>query len=254
MNNKMFFPLEQSLESGNPFKERFALIKFGGGVVQMSGSIAGTTFARNRYGNYARARTKPVNPNTAMQQIVRNSLSFLTARWSQDLSAAERTAWNLYGSSVAMSNRLGESTFLTGFNHFIRSNSILKRSGRTVVDAGPTLFELPEVDPTFSIAASEATNHITYTYDDTMDWANEDAGWMHMFCGQPQNAQRNFFAGPWKLFAAVAGNSGAPPVSPGDTVAPFVLTAGQHIWVYGRISRADGRLSVPFRDDCLVSA
>ena len=231
-----------------------ALIKFGGGVVQMSGSIAGTTFARNRYGNYARARTKPTNPNTAGQQVCRNALSFLTTYWSQTLTAAQRTAWNLYGTSVAMNNRLGESTFLTGFNHFIRSNSILKRSNRTVVAPGPVLFELPATDPTITITASAATNHITVTFDDTMDWLDEDDAWLHMFCGQPQNAQRNFFAGPWKLWSALAGNSVAPPASPSNTVAPYVLAEGQHIWVYGRISRADGRLSVPFRDDCLVGA
>ncbi|GAI58374.1 unnamed protein product, partial [marine sediment metagenome] len=38
-----------------------ALVKYGGGITQMSGSIAGNTFARNRYGNYVRSRTKPIN-------------------------------------------------------------------------------------------------------------------------------------------------------------------------------------------------
>jgi len=231
-----------------------ALIKFGGGVVQMAGSIAGTTFARNRYGNYARAKTMPVNPNTALQQVVRASVAFLTERWGSTLTAAQRTAWNLYASNVVMTNRFGESMNLSGFNHYIRSNAILKRSGRTLVDAGPTTFEIPEKDPTFAITASEATGHITYTYDDTAAWANENNGWLHMFCGAPQNPQRNFFNGPWKLFAAVAGNVGVPPVSPGDTVAPFVLTEGQRVWVYGRITRADGRTSAPFRGDCFVAA
>jgi len=231
-----------------------ALIKFGGGVVQMSGSIAGTTFARNRYGNYARAKTKPINPNTALQQQCRNALSFLTTYWAQTLSDAQRVAWNLYGSSVAMTNRLGESVFLTGFNHFIRSNSIRKRSSRPIIAPGPTIFELPEVDSTITISASAATNHITIAYDDTMDWLDEDNAWLTMFCGQPQNAQRNFFAGPWKLWHTIAGNSVAPPVTPEDANSPFVLTEGQHVWVYGRIARADGRLSIPFRDDCLVGA
>ena len=29
-----------------------ALIKYGGGIVHASGSLAGNTFARNKYGNY----------------------------------------------------------------------------------------------------------------------------------------------------------------------------------------------------------
>ncbi|GAH13494.1 unnamed protein product, partial [marine sediment metagenome] len=48
-----------------------SLVKYGGGIVQMSGSIAGNTFARNRYGNYVRARTKPINPNSDRQVVVR---------------------------------------------------------------------------------------------------------------------------------------------------------------------------------------
>ena len=231
-----------------------ALIKFGGGVVQMSGSIAGNTFARNRYGNYVRARTKPTNPNTAGQQVVRNTVSFLADRWAQTLTSIQRTAWNLYASSVAMKNRLGETTYLSGFNHYIRSNAILKRSGRTVVDAGPVVFELPATDPTFSITCVQTDNKINFTYDDTMAWANEDNGWMHMFAGQPQNAQRNFFAGPWKLSNAVAGNSVAPPSSPGEGSGPWVMSTDQRVWVYGRISRADGRLSEPFIANAVVTA
>ena len=231
-----------------------ALIKFGGGVVQMSGSIAGDTFARNRYGNYARARTKPINPNTAAQQAVRATMAFLTDYWSQTLTDVQRIAWNLYGSSVTMKNRLGENIFLTGFNHFIRSNSILKRSNRSIVAPGPVIFEIPEADPTFTFTATQTDNKGTCAYDDTAAWANEDGGWMHMFMGQPQNPQRNFFAGPWKLYAAVAGNSVAPPSSPGNAAAPFAMSTGQRVWVYARITRADGRTSKPFRSDCFVAA
>jgi len=231
-----------------------ALVKFGGGIIQMSGSIAGNTFARNRYGNYVRARTKPVNPNTAFQQAVRASVAFLADRWSQTLTGTQRTAWNLYATNVNMKNKLGETINLSGFNHYIRANSILKRSGRTLVDAGPIVFELPAIDPTFSIACAQTDNKCTYTYDDTMDWANEDGGWIHMFMGAPQNPQRNFFAGPWKLFCAVAGNAVAPPTSPGATAGPFTMSTDQRVWVYGRISRADGRLSSPFRADCIITA
>ncbi|GAH28464.1 unnamed protein product, partial [marine sediment metagenome] len=37
-----------------------ALVKYGAGIIQMSGSIAGDVHARNRFGNYIRPRTKPV--------------------------------------------------------------------------------------------------------------------------------------------------------------------------------------------------
>ncbi len=229
-------------------------VKYGGGIIQMSGSIAGNTFARNRYGNYVRARTVPVNPNSAMQSNIRATLAMLTARWSAVVTAAQRAAWDLYASNVVMLNKLGESVHLTGFNHYIRSNVILSNLGAAQYDDGPVVFELPAQDPTFAITASEATQQITAAYDDTMAWDTENGGYLYIYQGQPQNAQRNFFAGPWRYLHAVTGAAGAPVASPDVSAAVFAIAEGQHLWCYARIQRADGRLSEPFRDDTFCAA
>lgn len=231
-----------------------ALIKFGGGVVQMSGSIAGDTFARNRYGNYARARTKPTNPNTARQQSVRAAIAFLVARWSETLTSAQRTAWNLYAASVNMKNRLGETILLSGFNHYVRSNTINKMTGNVIVDAGPVIFELPAKDPTLAITASEATQQISTAFDVAMAWAVEAGGLMYLFQGQPQNAQREFFGGPWRYLDTIVGIDPGGPASPRLSAVQFAIAEGQHQWLYARIKRADGRLSEPFRDDTFCAA
>lgn len=231
-----------------------ALIKFGGGITEMRGSIAGNVFSRNRSGAYVRSRTKPVNPNTDLQQIVHSIITLLTTRWSQTLTAAQRTAWNLYASNVVMNNKLGESINLTGFNHYIRSNAGRQRVGAPVVDDGPVIFELPTADPAFAITATEAAQQISFAYNAALDWADEDDAYILFEQGQPQNAQRNFFAGPWRHCAQVEGVTGAPPASPKVAAVVFAVAEGQHIWAYARISRADGRLSTPFRDDVLVGA
>ena len=231
-----------------------ALVKLGGGVVRISGSIAGNTFARNRYGNYMRARTKPINPNTSRQVIVRGIMSTLTTRWGQTLSNAQRTAWNLYGASVNMKNKLGETINLTGFNHFIRSNGWRIELGRAIVDDGPTVFELPEKDGTITCAISEATQLVATTFDDTADWCSEDEGMLTYLQGSPQNPQRNFFAGPYKDRSGKIGNSGAPITSPQDFPCLFVVTEGQRVWHQFRIAREDGRISEPFFDDCFAGA
>lgn len=231
-----------------------ALVKFGGGIVQMSGSIAGNTFARNRYGNYVRSRTKPVNPNTARQIEVKAAMAFLTDRWANTLTALQRTAWNLYASSVAMKNKLGETVNLSGFNHYIRSNIIAKMVPYPIVDAGPVVFELPAQDPTLAVTCSEATQILTMAYDDTMDWATEDAAYIYFFQGKPQNAQRSFFAGPWRFIGSVAGIDPGGPVEPHAGAAVFAIAEGQHQWIYARIQRADGRLSEPFEADIFCAA
>lgn len=240
----------------NPFLRngKMALIRFGGGVVQMSGSIGGDTFARNRFGNYNRARTKPTNPNTARQMAIRSALSQLTARWSQIVTAGQRTAWNLYAANVAMKNRLGEVIHLTGFNHYLRSNIYRLDGDRPVVDDGPVIFELPEQDPTIAITASEGTGHISLTFDDTMPWCSEEGSLVIIGNGQPQNAQRNFFAGPYHSYGRMVGDAVTPPTSPLDADYWYGIAEGQHLWIKLRISRADGRLSEAFRTDCFCAA
>lgn len=224
-----------------------ALIKYGGGVIQMSGSIAGNTFARNRYGNYVRARTVPTNPNTPGQQQVRAAIAWLVDHWSQTLSPAQRTAWGLYADSVNMLNKLGEVIHLSGFNHFIRSNAIRKRHAQTIIIDAPTTFELPAHDPTMTFTASEATQLVSVVYDNTLGWANETGGHIYFFVGTPQNAQRNFFAGPWRYGDVEDGDDTTPPTSPKDVATPFAIAEGQALWIYARISRLDGRLSEKFR-------
>lgn len=229
-------------------------VLYGAGIVQMSGSIAGNTFARNRYGNYVRARTIPTNPNTARQVAVRSAVAKLSARWSDTLTAAQRAAWNLYGDSVNMKNRLGESVHLSGYNHYIRSNVPLIVIAANPVDAGPVIFELPAHDPSYAVTGTEAAQTLDLTYDAGMAWATETGGYMFHYQGQPQNPQRNFFGGPWRLIGMTSGVDGAPPAAPDILGVQFAIAELQRQWVYARIARVDGRLSEPFRADCFVAA
>lgn len=223
-----------------------ALIKYGGGITQMSGSIAGNTFARNRYGNYVRSRTKPVNPNTDAQAKIRATITYLTTYWAATLGAAQRTAWNIYASNVSMKNKLGETINLSGFNHFIRSNAARLYNDRPVVPAGPTDFTLPEKDETLTIDADETPQRITFTIAKARAWNQEHLGYMFVSQGIPQNGQRYFFAGPWHMLGVFVGaeGGGEPKTIPHNPY--YALAEGQKCWCRMRVSRADGRLSEPW--------
>ena len=231
-----------------------ASVKFGGGIVAMSGSIAGNVFSHNSFGAYVRARTTPINPRTANQNAVRASIAFLAAFWSETLTAAQRTAWNQYAAAVAMTNRLGESVFLSGYNHFLRSNSVTKRSGFAVHQAGPTILELPAQDPTMTLTASAAAQTLTVSFDDTMSVYDENSGRAYVFQGQPQNAQRNFFDGPWRLVGVLQGSASSGLSSPQVLAVDFQIAEDQRQYIYARIQRGDGRLSEKFRADAFVAA
>lgn len=233
---------------------RFLKVKFGATITDARGSLAGNTYSRNHYGAYIRARTTPTNPNTSLQQRARNAVGYLSDRWANTLTAAQRTAWNLYGSSVAMVDKLGATMYLTGYNHYQRSNSFLAQYGKTTISAGPTTFELPAKDPTLAITASEATQQYSLTFDDGLAWCSEDEAYMTVLCGAPQNAQRNYFGGPFKGIRFLEGDSVAPLASPQVIGALHGITQGQHLWIECRILRADGRLSQPMRADCFCGA
>lgn len=227
-----------------------ALIKYGGGIVQMSGSIAGNTHARNRFGNYVRSRTKPVNPRSARQMGARLLIMMLAEQWREDpMTDAIRTAWQTYASSVNWNNKLGEVVKLTGFNMFIRGNAALIAAGGGLITAAPTDLGLPSADPTFAVSGSEASAKLSVTLDNTMDWANENDAFLSVEMGCPQNASRNFFGGPWRFAAGIPGDSSSPPTSPVEIDPPFTLIEGQKVWCRAKIIRADARASTPFSAD-----
>lgn len=231
-----------------------ALVKFGGGVTQMSGSLGGTTYARNRFGNYMRSRTKPVNPNSTLQQGVRDSLSALTEFWKNELDAAQRIAWATYAAAIAVKNRLGESVYLTGFNHFIRSNTELLNHKGVFIENGPTDLSLPSKDTLFVASASIAANVISVVFDAAQTWNTVTGGHMWIYVGQPRKSTRNFFAGPWKFGKVLDGLTGTPLTSPQTFASPYTLVLGQVITVYARIQTADGRISEPFLSTFTVAA
>lgn len=231
-----------------------ALIKTGIGIAQISGSIAGTVFSHNRYGAYIRNRSIPVNPNSPAQQAVRADLAYLVAQWHDALSAAQRNAWAVYAAAINFTNALGDTIKLTGFNHFIRSNVSIMNCALDWVPDGPVDLLLPGTDPDFVITLSEATNQISVVFDDQAAWCSEDNGYMTIHQGMPQANTRNFFGGPSRHSDTILGDSIAPITSPQLCSTVFAIAEGQRDWITARIGRADGRLSVPFRDDALVEA
>lgn len=220
----------------------------------MSGKVGGLVLSHNRFGLYARAWATPVNPNTDRQVTARARLAQLADRWNTILTQLQRDAWDLYAASITVPNRLGDSVYLTGFNHYLRSNCAILACGGTIVDDGPALFLLPEEDPAFAITASEATQLISVAFDVAFPWLDEDGGFMLVAMGQPQLSTVKFFGGPYRVIGAIAGDDTVPPTTPKTFAAAWPIAEDQLIWAQARIVRADGRVSGFFRDVAPCSA
>lgn len=215
-------------------------------VTQVSGSIGGMTGSHNRGGLYFRARTIPVNTNTLQQQAVRGALANVATSWGSELTAGQRAGWNVYGDNVPIFNALGDPLFLSGVNHFVRSNVPRLQAGLPRVDDAPTVFNLGTfTQPALASLASPTTS--TLSFDNGDDWANEDDSAMLVYVSRPAEASINFFAGPYRLAGSILGDSVTPPSSPAAIITPFPFATGNQVFFRVRVTRADGRLSSNFR-------
>ena len=218
------------------------LVKFGAGIVQISGSIAGTVHARNRFGNYIRPRTKPVNKHTERQEAIRTILSVMTEYWNSSMNDGERELWNVYAAGVSWLNRIGETVHVTGFNMFCRTNAVVITCGGALSKVAPTILSLPTKDTTMHIGGTSIANQtITYHFS-TAGWTgpNPKMG-IAVYQGLPQLSSRNFFNGHWRFQKFFEGPGGTPGIVIVEAVFPFAL--GQKLFIKARLLDSDHRVS-----------
>jgi len=235
-----------------------ALIELPGS--RMSGSVGSTTYSHNRGGPYVRTRATPTNPNSTFQQAVRSAVSQLSARWTNVLTAAQRTAWETYAGQVSVLNRLGNPIFLTGLAHYVRSNvPIVQMLGAgSIVDDGPTTYNLG--DYTAPVITPATSTTISVAYNDNDDWVSEDDAHMLVYASRSVGRGINYFKGPYRHCGTtyqgapttIPGNSLTPPASPQTLYLPFLAPEGGRTFYFARVLRADGRLSASWRGygDC----
>jgi hypothetical protein len=216
-------------------------------ITQGSGSTGGLTVSHNRGGLYTRARSIPTNPNSVYQQAVRGYLATLTSLWNNVLDADQRSGWDTYAENVKMPDRLGEPRNIGGLGHYVRSNVARLQAALDRVDDPPTVFNLGEfTNPAFGTFAA-ATQDFAVTFDNEDEWANEDGSAALLLGSRSANASVNYFKGPYRFAGAILGAAVAPPDSPATIDNPFPVVVGNLTFVQWRVSRADGRLSLPFR-------
>lgn len=214
---------------------------------QASGSVGGLTFLHGRGGLIVRARSIPTDPGSPEQVTIRGFMAALTSGWNDILTPAQREGWDLYALQVPISDSLGEPRNVGGIGMYVRSNVPRLQVALPRVDDAPTIFNLGEfTDPVFDnfVAAADTFD---VTFDNTDAWANEDDSAMLLFSSRPQNTTINFFKGPYRTVNPILGDLALPPTSPDTAAAAFGFDVGQRVFVYMRITRADGRLSARFR-------
>lgn len=129
--------------------------------VPQSGSKAGETSSRNRFGQYKRTRSVPVNVNSDAQGTVRGRLSTNAAAW-RSLTDAQREGWASLGALFQRTDSLGQTYDLTGFQAYMAVNNANLAAGNAVVSAAPGYTAVGPI-LTATITSTGGTLSVAYT-------------------------------------------------------------------------------------------
>ncbi len=124
-------------------------------VTGASGSVGGTTYAKNRNGMYLRAKTAPTQPRTAAQDTVRASFAGSAQAW-RGLSETQRAGWHALGAQVTTTDGLGQSSTLTGSQMHLALNGVLATTGAAPISDAPSQPEILAALPTVTLEAARA--------------------------------------------------------------------------------------------------
>jgi hypothetical protein len=221
----------------------------------VSGSLGGSTFARNRFGNYVRARAVPINPQTVDQQAVREIFANLANAWQVTLTQAQRDSWANYATQVSKVDVLGATRFPDGQKWFIGNNAPRLRDGvgAELIAQAPTQYNTGLLS-SFLPTPDASDDNVAIAFDNAEPWANEDGAYMLLQASRPISPSRTFFKGPFRFLGAIAGDAVTPPSSPATFPLPFPVEVGQKLVFRARIAYADGRLTSPFSAVALAAA
>ena len=222
-----------------------ALIKLGGGITDIRGSMGGNTFARNKGGNYLRSNKKPVNPRSATQSTRRARMAWLAKYWSETLTEQQRTDWRAYAAGTSWTNKLGESIAIGGNAAFMRLNALVLLYSSTVVAAAPLAMGHAG-GLTASFLAESDTSKLQIA--EPVGAFDKDIDEHFMMISQALPAQAGQLATPkgFTYVSHIAGNSVAPPAFPVELSSAYTMAAGQRITIRIMFKDESNRISGPF--------
>lgn len=213
--------------------------------VPQSGSLAGQTSSRNRYGQYRRTRAIPVNPSTELQQLARTRMQENAAAY-RALTADQRNGWISLGLQMTRVDSLGQTYTLTGAQAYQSLNATRLAAGDAVISDAPALVT-PDPVTIGAITLTAAAHTIAYTPTPL------GAGERLFVYASPQRSAGRAFENDLRLVHV----SAAAAATPADIEAEYNARFGTPVVgnrVFYSIARySGGFVSVPNATSAVVS-
>jgi hypothetical protein len=182
--------------------------------VPQSGSVAGVTSSRNRFGQYRRTRAIPVNPATPQQLVQRARMSTNAAAW-RALTDAQRAGWLSLGLQMTRTDSLGQTYDLNGFLAYCSVNNNRITAGDAALSDAPSI-ETPPTLLTATITLTAAAFSVAYTATPL------GTGERLFLFASPQKSAGRKFNGDYRLIAVTA----AAAASPHNLLAAYTARLG----------------------------
>lgn len=210
-----------------------------------SGSIQGQTFSRNRFGQYVRSRSIPVNPSSTFQQTVRTRMATNAQAWRL-LTATQRAGWADLGAQISRDDTLGQAYTLNGFMAYCMVNNNRLAAGDAVV-SDAIIYTVP--GPLLTITPTITSASFSLAFTATPLAASTRAFW---YIGPQRTAGRSF-EGDLRLITVTA----AAAASPTNVLAAYQArfgapVTGNRIFIAGATYNA-GFLSQPLLVNAVVA-
>jgi len=210
-----------------------------------SGSYQNLTFSRNRFGQYIRGRSIPVNPNSSFQVAVRTRMSVNSSAWRL-LTAAQRTAWADFGAMISRTDALGQAYTLNGFMAYCSINNNRVAAGDAVI-TDPLIYTEPAALVTMPLTVTSAAFSVAYTVTPLPAGAR-----LFVYAG-PQRTSGRSFEGDMRLITVTA----AAAASPANVLAAYTgrfgaPVTGNKVFVAG-VTYLAGVLSQPLLSSAIIA-
>jgi len=210
-----------------------------------SGSQAGTTASRNRFGQYLRTRATPVNPSSGAQGLVRARMAANSAAW-RAITGAQRAGWADLGLSMVRSDSLGQSYTLQGNQAYASVNNNRLLSTLAIVADAPAL-TTPAVITSATITLTAASLSIAYT-----PTPMPAATYLAVYASPQRSAGRNYES-DFRFIKLSAAAAATPLVALTEYTAKFgVPVVGNRIF-FSLIAINLGFQSGPFITSAVVA-
>lgn len=234
-----------------------AKIKFGAIVSDVRGSIDSVTYARSRYGAYARKKVTPVNPNTAKQSAIR-ALFGAASSLFRSLGTDLINGWNEVAPQYTRSNIFGDNLPLSGQTLFTKLKTQLTALGISENPTPMTPQTVPAPDA-FEVLCDQSAATIQFKDATTTTAAQVFA----IYASAPVSAGKTFFSrSELRLVKVIAASTaGAEVALYGDYSAVFGPVLGSTVSIGKKIrfqaklvNVPNGQAGVEYHYDAIVTA